>query len=65
MALQNPVVFNIKIDEETRDAITELAARNDRTVAAETRIALREHLKSNGPVDPGPGKTDRAATKGR
>lgn len=35
----------IRVEREVRDALNALAAKNDRTAAAEVRIALRKHLR--------------------
>lgn len=35
---------NVKVDKAVREQLSKLAAANDRTFAAEVRIAIREHL---------------------
>lgn len=37
---------NVKLDTDTRDELTKLAKSNERTFAAEVRIAIREHLRT-------------------
>ena len=41
---EKDVFFNIRLRREMHREICELAKRNERTVAAEIRIALRRHL---------------------
>ncbi len=41
------VNVKLKIDEDTRLALEQLAQAGDRTVAAEMRRALRAHIRAN------------------
>lgn len=36
--------FNVKIQEDVRDQLKQVADSQERTLAAEVRIAIREHL---------------------
>ena len=58
-------VVNVKIPVEHREQMNSLARENDRTFAAEVRIAIRTYLQSNGPSAPLTEADARAATKGR
>lgn len=39
------ITFNVKIDEEQRDLLRALADSQERTMAAEVRLAIREHIE--------------------
>jgi hypothetical protein len=39
------VFFNIRLSREVHKALAALAATNERTIAGEIRLALREHLR--------------------
>jgi predicted transcriptional regulator len=41
------VFLTVRIPRELRDAITEIAKREDRTQAAEIRRAIQAHVKAN------------------
>lgn len=58
------VFFTVRIPASMRDSLEALAKRNDRSQAAETRIALRQHLQTNGSDATSPEANARAATKG-
>jgi predicted transcriptional regulator len=36
--------FSVRVDRATHEALEQLARRNDRSIAAELRIAVRDHL---------------------
>lgn len=42
---QEDVFLTIRVPRELRDALNAQADRNERTAAAEARIALRKHLR--------------------
>lgn len=39
------VSVSVRLEEATAEALSELAARNERSIAAEVRIAIRRHLE--------------------
>lgn len=53
-----------RVEDEDADAMEALAKRNDRSVAAETRLAIRLYLKSNGSGASSPEATPEPSTKG-
>jgi hypothetical protein len=42
---KNDVFFNIRLTREIHEALVAVAAENERTIAGEIRLALREHLR--------------------
>lgn len=42
--LEGGTFITVKMPEELRDGLAEIAARRDRTVAAEIRLAIKAHL---------------------
>ena len=45
---QIPSTVTVLVDEELREQIATLARANERSVGAEVRVAIREHLKRTG-----------------
>lgn len=55
----------IRIEDAEGERMKALAKKNDRSVSAEARVAIRNHLaQSNGPGAPLTEDDARAATKG-
>lgn len=40
------VFFNVRLEPSLHRKLARLAAKNDRTIAAEMRVAVRRHLES-------------------
>ena len=55
---------SIKFPAEMRDRLKTLARSNERTFAAEVRVACSHHLDSNGSSATSPEANARAITKG-
>jgi predicted DNA-binding protein len=47
-ASSEDVFFNIRLDRDLHGRLTDVARRNERTTAAEIRVAIREHLDRLG-----------------
>lgn len=47
---RNKAFLNVRIDDELRAQLTELAAQNDRTLAAQIRVLIREALEQRAAV---------------
>lgn len=44
--------LRVRLEDDLLDALAELANRNERSTAAEARLAIREHIGKNVPVRP-------------